>query len=235
LFVGNRPPVASFSYSPGAPRAGDAVSFFSTSTDPDSPIVEYDWDLDGNGSYNDASGPSSARAFATGSYQVGLMVVDSEGAASFVTQTVNVGAPVVAAATPTTAAAGPRLMSPFPIVRITGRILNRGSKLRRLTVSAPAGATVLVSCRGRSCPVGHQSRVVQAGRSSSGNPTARSVRLRKFERKLLRSGTLIKIRVTKPGTIGKYTRFKIRSRKPPSRTDRCLLPGSNDPVDCPTA
>jgi hypothetical protein len=40
--------------------------------------------------------------------------------------------------------------------------------------------------------------------------------------------------VTKVSTIGKYTRFKIRSRKPPIRSDRCLMPGSSKPVDCPT-
>jgi hypothetical protein len=107
--------------------------------------------------------------------------------------------------------------------------------LRRLTISAPTGATVLVSCKGRSCPVGHQSRVVQSGKPSRGESPAQIVRLRRFERKLLRSGTVIRIRVTKQDTIGKYTRFKIRSRKPPSRSDRCLMPGSGEPVDCPTA
>jgi PKD repeat protein len=240
VYVGNRPPVASFSYSPGAPIAGETVSFFSTSTDPDSPISSYGWDLDGDGSYGDASGPSAARAFGAGSYNVGLMVVDSEGAASFMTQSVNVRPPdppppPAPERTVTTESAGPHLMSPFPIVRMTGRILRRGSKLRRLTISAPTGATVLVSCRGRSCPVGRQSRVVKVGTRSESRSVAQIVRLRRFERKLLRSGTVIKILVTKPSTIGKYTRFKIRSRKAPTRSDRCLMPGSSKPVDCPTA
>jgi PKD repeat protein len=239
IFVGNRPPVASFSYSPGAPVAGQTVSFFSTSTDPDSPISTYAWDLDGDGNYNDAGGPSAARAFATGSHNVGIMVVDSEGAASFMAQTINVRAPDVAAPAPTAPAAisaGPRLMSPFPVVRIAGSILRRGIKLRRLTVSGPTGATVLVSCKGRGCPVGRQSRVVKSGkRSDSRSPSAQIVRLRRFERKLLRSGTVIKILVTKPNSIGKYTRFKIRSRKPPARSDRCLMPNSTKPVDCPAA
>jgi PKD repeat protein len=237
IFVGNRPPVASFSYSPEAPTAGEAVSFFSTSTDPDSPITGYAWDLDGDGNYNDASGPSAARAFGAGSHNVGIMVVDSEGAASFMVQTVNVGAPNVGAPAPvgsvrTVSSGGPRLMSPFPIVRIAGSILRRGSKLRRLTVSAPPGATVLVRCNGRGCPLGRQSRVVKSGTKS--RSPAQIVRLRRFERKLLRSGTVIKILVTRPSTIGKYTRFKIRSKKPPARSDRCLMPGSSKPVDCPT-
>jgi PKD repeat protein len=215
------------------------VSFFSTSTDPDSPITGYAWDLDGDGNYNDASGPSAARAFGAGSHNVGIMVVDSEGAASFMVQTVNVGAPKVGAPAPvgsvtTGGTGGPRLMSPFPIVRIAGRILRRGSKLRRLTVSAPPGATVLVRCNGRGCPVGRQSRVVKSGKRSKSRSPAQTVRLRRFERKLLRSGTVIKILVTRPSTIGKYTRFKIRSKKAPARSDRCLMPGSSKPVDCPT-
>jgi len=239
IFVGNRPPVAWFSYSPGAPTAGEVVSFFSTSTDPDSPITSYAWDLDGDGNYNDASGPSTTRAFGAGSYNVGIMVVDSEGAASFMTQTVNVRTPNVEAPAPpvstvTTGSAGPRLMSPFPIVRIAGRILRRGSKLRRLSVSAPPGATVLVRCNGRGCPLGRQSRVVKSGKRSKSRSPAQVVRLRRFERKLLRSGTVIKILVTKPSTIGKYTRFKIRSNKAPVRSDRCLMPSSSKPVDCPT-
>ena len=42
----------------------------------------------------------------------------------------------------------------------------------------------------------------------------------------------LEVFVTKPGMIGKYTRFKIRKAKAPTRTDRCLMPGSNKPVRC---
>jgi hypothetical protein len=51
---------------------------------------------------------------------------------------------------------------------------------------------------------------------------------------VLRPGTLIEIRVTKRGEVGKYTRFKIRKEKPPLRVDRCLPPGSRRPAPCPS-
>ena len=43
---------------------------------------------------------------------------------------------------------------------------------------------------------------------------------------------MIKIFVTKAGTIGKYTSIKIRGGKPPKRVDRCLMPGSTKPAQC---
>jgi PKD repeat protein len=234
VFIGNRAPVASFGFSPSQPTAGQAVTLYSTAGDPDSPITGYGWDLDGNGVYSDASGSTVTREFSAGSHNVGLLVTDSEGASSFAIQTVNVASP--SAAVPAGRAASPRLMSPFPLVRIAGTIHRRGSKLRRLTVTAPTGATVVIRCHGRSCPFGRQSRVVKSEKTSRGRqPTVRAVRIRRFEHKLLRAGTMIRVFITKPGTIGKYTQFKIRARRAPVRTDRCLAQGSSKPIDCPTS
>jgi PKD repeat protein len=229
VVVGNRPPTASFSYLPSQPVAGQAVNFFSTASDPDSPIVSQLWDLDGNGSYNDASGPSAARAYGVGSPVVSLLVTDSEGDSSFVSQALNVTSPP---ANVSGQGASSRFLSPFPIVRISGTIRGRGTRLRRLTVSAPPGSTVTVNCRGKGCPFGRQSRVVKSGRSKR---AVTIVRIRRFESRMLRTGTIIKLFITKANTIGKYTRFKIRTRKPPARTDRCLLGGSRKPVNCPTS
>ena len=212
------------------------MTFYSTANDPDSPITGYAWDLDGNGSFDDAAGTTATRVFPTGSYVVGLRVTDSEGATGFVSQTVNVAAPPPAPAARTATASGPRLMSPFPLVRISGRITRRGSRLQRLTVTAPTGATVLVRCNGRSCPFARQSRVIKSAFQPGGRqPTAMLVRIKRFERKLLRSGTLIRIFVTKPGVIGKYTRFKIRARMAPARIDSCLALASSKPVNCPSS
>jgi PKD repeat protein len=233
VVIGNRPPVALFGYSPVQPIAGQPTTFYSTSTDPDTPIVNYRWDLDGDGAFTDGEGPTAARAFPAGSHTVSLMVTDSEGESSFATLTINVAAP--AAAAPAPAGVGgqvsSRLMSPFPLVRITGSINRRGSTLKILSVTAPTGATVLVRCSGRSCPIGRQSSVVKSGKS----PTARIVRIKRLEGRQLRSGTRITIFVTKPGTIGKYTSFKIRARRAPARVDKCLAPGSNTPIACPSS
>jgi hypothetical protein len=57
--------------------------------------------------------------------------------------------------------------------------------------------------------------------------------VRRFARRLLRPGAYIQIYVTKRGAIGKYTRVRIRRGRPPSRVDRCLLPGSTRPARCP--
>jgi PKD repeat protein len=47
--VGNRPPTASFEFSPRPARAGEKLRLTSTSSDPDGPIVGTAWDLDGDG------------------------------------------------------------------------------------------------------------------------------------------------------------------------------------------
>jgi hypothetical protein len=75
-----------FSASPSAPKVGETVTFTSSSTDADGAIVAQTWDLDGNGSYNDASGASASRAFpAEGTNTVKLKVVDNRGAESTAT------------------------------------------------------------------------------------------------------------------------------------------------------
>jgi hypothetical protein len=99
-----------------------------------------------------------------------------------------------------------------------------------LTVDAPNGATVTVRCSGRGCPFTKSTRAARAGERLA--YAARKLRIRKLERRLLRAGVTIKIFVTQAGAIGKYTSIKIRSGKPPRRTDRCLMPGSMRPTQC---
>ena len=57
--------------------------------------------------------------------------------------------------------------------------------------------------------------------------------MRRFAHRVLRPGAVLQIRVTKAGTIGKYTRLRIRRGRPPNRIDRCLVPGGKRPVHCP--
>jgi hypothetical protein len=45
---------------------------------------------------------------------------------------------------------------------------------------------------------------------------------------------MVKIFITRDGSVGKFTSVKIRGRKPPLRTDRCLMPGQMRPVQCPS-
>jgi len=128
-------------------------------------------------------------------------------------------APAPQAAPPV--AVAPRLIEPFPVVRIVGRVLGRGVRVSRLSVRAPRDARILVRCEGRSCP-----------RATTYRSRA-NTRLRRFER-YLAAGTRLSVRVTSGDAVGKHTLFLVRRGRPPERSDRCLPPGQRRPVACTT-
>ena len=145
--------------------------------------------------------------------------------------TVTPGAPSPAVA-PVLAATA-KLMQPFPIVRIAGTDTSSGARIRLLTVQAPLGTTIAVTCSGGGCKTKAERRVAKA--SSKSGPAAGAVMLSfaRFERSL-RAGALLQIRVTQAGEVGKYTSFKIRRNRLPVRTDACLAPGESKPSACPS-
>jgi hypothetical protein len=110
-------------------------------------------------------------------------------------------------------------LRPFPVIRIRGFFARRGARITLLSIRGPRSAKVDIRCRGRGCPVRRLSL-----------PTA-DTRVHRFER-FLPAGILLQIRVTRPGRIGAYTSFLIRSRKVPLRTDRCLSQRSGKPIPC---
>ena len=124
---------------------------------------------------------------------------------------------------PSSSDATPPLLSPFPVVRLRGRIASSGSTISLLSVRAPPGSRVTVTCRG---PKGSCPRATWA-RTTTGS----AIRVRAFERRM-KSGTVVRIFVTKPGFIGKYTRFTIRRKKAPLRADACSRP-NNTSLTCP--
>ena len=78
----NRRPVAAFSATPepGAVNGRPSPSTRSASSDPDGTIAKYEWDLDGNGTYETDSGtsPTTQRSYATvQNIDVGLRVTDN--------------------------------------------------------------------------------------------------------------------------------------------------------------
>jgi hypothetical protein len=119
-------------------------------------------------------------------------------------------------------------MQPFPVVRIAGTNTAAGAKLKLITVQAPAGARITVTCKGRGCP-GKESRVVSSRR--------RGVVLVEFQRfeRVLAAGAVLEIRVSKRGQIGKYTRFQIRKSGLPERSDSCLSSTGTKPMPCPSS
>jgi hypothetical protein len=91
--IGNRPPVAApFDLDPTAPWASRPITFDAGgSFDPDGSIVEYRWDWDGDGGYEEVTtAPTAAHTFLAGQYTVGVQVVDDEGATTNITQSVGV-------------------------------------------------------------------------------------------------------------------------------------------------
>jgi YD repeat-containing protein len=78
--IRNRPPVASWTSAPAAPRTGDAVTFTATASDPDGTIASRAWDLDNDGNFDNGTAATASRTFAkAGSYTVGLKVTDDNG------------------------------------------------------------------------------------------------------------------------------------------------------------
>ncbi|MEA2386193.1 MAG: hypothetical protein QOJ22_367 [Thermoleophilaceae bacterium] len=95
IVIPNTAPVASFDVAPASPRAGDTVTLTSTSSDAESGVTTA-WDLDGDGIYPDAIGPTTSLTFGSpGNYPVGLRVRDADGGETVITRTV-----VVASAAP---------------------------------------------------------------------------------------------------------------------------------------
>ncbi len=95
--VTNRAPTASFTATPNPVAPGANVSFnASGSVDPDGTIAKYEWDLDGNGSYETNTGTTATttKSFTpAGAKTIGLRVTDNSGATGTTTQTVTVVGP----------------------------------------------------------------------------------------------------------------------------------------------
>jgi hypothetical protein len=113
-----------------------------------------------------------------------------------------------------------KMIRPYPTVRITGTLTKGGADVALLTVEAPKGVRITLTCEGKSCPL---REVAQA---------TSLFHIQQFEREL-RAGTKLTITVTKPSFITKVTTILIRKGKGPARTDRCQQPGETKLIACP--
>jgi PKD repeat protein len=98
----NTPPTADFSFAPATPITGDTVTFTSAASDADgvADLASTSWDLNGDGTYGDATGPTAQAVFLTaGTYTVGERVLDKGGAATTLTKQVAVQGPPAPAPT----------------------------------------------------------------------------------------------------------------------------------------
>ncbi|WP_328584075.1 PQQ-dependent sugar dehydrogenase [Streptomyces sp. NBC_00370] len=89
---GNKAPTAVIKAQPASGQAPLAVSFDATgSTDPEDGTLTYQWDLDGDGTF-DATGPTATRTYAeNGQYQARLKVTDPQGKFGLTSRQITVG------------------------------------------------------------------------------------------------------------------------------------------------
>jgi hypothetical protein len=214
-------PDATFVAFPDDPVAGQTVRFVSYGCDPDGRLIQQAWDLDGDGLFDDAFGASASRSFPAGSPTVGLRVTDNKGTVGVRRRTLDV-APGRAEYVLPRRTRTP-LLSPFPIVRLSGSVSFIGTRVERLTVrSAPVCSRITVRCRGEGCPWRRSTKVM--GR--------RPVRFRALERTLA-AGVVLEVLVRKRDRIGKYTRFRLREGRGPARQDLCLRFEDRRGTPCP--
>jgi hypothetical protein len=113
-------------------------------------------------------------------------------------------------------------LSPFPQVRIRGKLVKGGAQVTLFSVTAPLKARISVRCTGKGCPKGYVA-----------NARHRVTRVGRYER-FLRAGVKVTVRISRSGYIGKYSSFRIRDRKAPVRHDLCLSSPTSKPVRCVT-
>ncbi len=100
-------------------------------------------------------------------------------------------------------------------------------------------ATVLVKCHGRGCPFAtHTSRVAKPKRCGKKGqpkcPAGGSINLGgPFRKDPLHPGATVIVMIRRPGWVGKYYKFTIRSGRAPAVVVSCLAPGGTRPgVGC---
>ena len=140
--------------------------------------------------------------------------------------------------TPTTPPVTPtpsvrQLLSPFPLVRISGTLTATGAHIRLLSVRAPRGALVRVAVTPACSRKARSARRCRTVRVAATVGRSDSVAFKSLAR-TYRSGTVIVVRVWRADRIGKYTRFTIARGKAPVRIDQCLLPAASRGSRCPS-
>ncbi len=241
--VDTSPPSLSIGFGPSG-TTSDSTPLFGFSTDGVTVACSIDQGTPAYGPCASATTHAAAAPLADGAYVFRVRATDAAGNPADVTraftvdtapQTPDPGSPTPDPASPgTPGPSGPRLMSPFPLVRISGTLTSKGARIRLLTVRAPRGAIVRVSVSPPCSKKKRSSRrchVLQAaGRVGRSAVIGFGGLTRTY-----RSGTVIVVRVWSADRIGKYTRFTILRGKAPRRVDRCLVPEATHGSRCPSA
>jgi YD repeat-containing protein len=208
--VVNAPPQAAFTVTPAKPQEGRSVTFASTSTDPDDPLVKQEWDLDNNGSY-ERTGAVVTSNLKKGIRPIHLRVTDSRGAAVTSTQQVKV------------AKKPPR---PAPDVTKTLGYARRdwGLQVVVLIVRVPKQTTVKVQCKGRGCP---RATFTKRSKKKPAQLTFSGIK------SSLRAGATITVISSRTGSIAEYFTYRVRGdHKRPVKIKRCRAPGAKKFIRC---
>jgi len=216
----NARPDAGFGFFPRDPVSAQTVRFVSYACDPDGKLAQQAWDLDDDGSFDDARGRNAFTTFSAGPHEVKLRVTNRQGVTATRSRIVDVepGSPDYVVPVPF----NPPLLSPFPFVRLGGSVTGARTRINVLSIRAPVCSRATVLCQGEDCPFRRRTKFTSRG------PT----RFRAAERSFL-AGTTLKILIAKRDRIGKLTQFRLRANRAPKRVDRCLRFGSTRGSPCP--
>jgi PKD repeat protein len=203
--VANRAPVARIAAVTDA-LTGDEIELDGRgSGDRDGSIVSGTWDLDGDGEFDDATGPIATVAFDTaGDHTVALQVVDDNGARSVATAVITIGQDAVAAATTTPPPPAPAKIGATLRYAFT-RTASATMFTSLLVRNVPVGAKVKARCRGGGC----------ARRAFTAIAKTDSVSLKTMIRRKLKVGAAITVEVTKPGLVSRTITLTVRKGKDP--------------------
>jgi PKD repeat protein len=260
VLADDRPPVALFVNEPVEPVTGTTVLFTATAVDSDGVVTRIEWDLDGDGLFDEAAGPTATWRFdKPGPHRVALRVVDDRGVATVVFRTITVSSPVLSAPptppTPPKATPPADPVAPVPVAAAAPSPAPAPAGAPAPAASHPplitpfpvvrirgtfARGAVRISLLKVQAPAGATVRVrCRRGSCAARHADVRlkaaraGIRVHSLERQLT-AGTVIEVFVTAPGQIGKYTRFSLRRGASPARTDLCLPPGGTSATQCPT-
>jgi hypothetical protein len=164
------------------------------------------WDFDGDRNCDDARGSTVRRRFRRAARYRVTLCLSVGSAEGRTTQEILVADPQ-----PT-----------FAVVRLAGSFSKTGAQITLLRVRRSPRARIALRCRGRDCP--YRRRSVRPGR--------RVVSFPGLARRL-RAGTRIRIFVTQPRRIGRFTEYRVRRGRRPTRRDGCLRLSSFSFRRCP--
>ena len=183
ITVSGNAPVAAFTMTPPAATVGQRVDFDGMgSSDPDGVVMGWDWDLDGDGSF-ETTGATPNRTYSSpGTVTVRLRVTDNDSTTTTATKNLVVSAaqppapPTIPPVTP--APLTPPILTPAPAVAkltVTGAAKQRSADTRGVVVRATCDLGCLVTVTGTIVLPGGKKIVLP--RSSKSLTAARALKI----------------------------------------------------------